>query len=173
MVRKRITVSLDEDTLDFLGRMSSERNVSQSELVRKSVEFLHENSEYGDEDLEGYLEILSGEEMVLLDIDHWLVLLDLVRASEEREDFWRKVKKISNMYADQISEDVEDSEKLLKRLELCNFYNLEEISENEYTLGTRSEPAKKFVKKFLENISISLGFDIEIEEEIGKLRVKI
>lgn len=173
---KRITVALDEESAKILDQMTDDEDTSKSELVRKTLKFYQENKELLEnnrEKLETYLNMLSKGEHVILDIDRWLLFLEMLESSEESKEFWKKAKRIANSHAEQLNEEVNSFEDLLKRLEACNFYEMDKVSENEFTLMVSSKEAKKFVKKTLEDFSESMGFEVNIIEDIGKLRAKI
>lgn len=173
--KKRITVALDEETIDSLDKMVSD-NGSRSEVVRRAIKFYLESRDirkHGTDRLDTYLEMLSEGEHVILDIDRWLLFLDLLESSDEKERFWKKAKKVAESHADQLESKIDTFEDLLVRLEICNFYNLNKVSENEYTLIVGSENARKFVKRLIEDFSESMGFDVEVSEDIGKLRAKV
>lgn len=172
---KRITVAVDEETLEIISEIKEEEDVSRSELVRKALRYYHESRkfrEYGTDKLSTYLEMLSKGEHVVLDVDHWLLLLDILKSSPREEEFWQKSKQVANSHADQLSSKIDTVEDLLKRLEACNFFNLNKISENEFTLIVNSEKSKQFIKRLVKDFSDSMGFDVQIQEDIGKLRLK-
>ena len=54
----------------------------------------------------------------------------------------------------------------------CNFFELVRDSDTEFTLVLKSDAAKKFVKTLLEDLFASMNFGAEIQEDLGKLRVK-
>lgn len=175
MKSKRITVAVDELTLELLNELSSEENISRSKLVRKAIRFYQKNREIresGGDRLDTYFELLSEGEHVILDVDHWLLFLEILESSEKKEKFWEKSKKVANSHADQLSSKISNIEELLERLASCNFFRLNKISKNEFTLIVGSEKVRKFVKRLLENFSESMGFEANIQEDIGKLRVK-
>ena len=172
---ERITVALDEETASILDKMTSDEDASKSEMVRNAIKFYQENEElrkYNQEKLKTYLNLLSQGEHVILDIDRWLLILEILESSEEKEKFRKKSRNIAKSHAEQLKEEVVSFEDLLERLEACNFYDLDKISENEYTLIVNSKESKKFVKKTLEDFAEMMGFDVEIIEDIGKLRAR-
>lgn len=172
---KRITVALDEKTLKLLEEMNDEEDSSRSSIVRKAIRFYHESKDlrdHGTEKLETYLELLSEGEHVVLDVDHWLLFLDILESSQKNQKFWEQSKKVADSHADQLESTVTSIEDLLERLAACNFYRLNKISDEEFTLLVRSEKARRFVKKLLRDFADSMGFEVDIQEDIGKLRVK-
>ncbi len=171
---KRISVSVDEQTLEILKELDSEEDISRSELLRRAVKFYHGTRkfrEYGTERLDTYLDLLSEGEHVVLDIDRWLLFLDMLDSIPEKEEFWKKSEKIAESHAEQLSSRVQTPSDLLERLAACNFFRLSKTSDEEFTLIVNSEKSRRFVKRLLEDFSQSMGFDLEIQEGIGKLRV--
>lgn len=174
--QKRITVALDEETFELLDKMVSTDDDSRSEVVRKAIKFYRKFKdirEMGTERLLTYLDMLSEGEHVILDIDRWLIFLELLDSSDEKEEFWEKSKKVAESHAEQLDSEINSFEDLLKRLEVCNFYNLDKVSDKEYTLMVNSKSAKGFVKKIVEDFSKSMGFSVQVVEDIGKLRVRL
>ncbi len=173
---KRVTVALDEETSEILDEIVSENDVSRSEAVRRAIKFYGGSKdirERGDDRLSTYLDMLSKGEHVILDIDRWLLLLELLESSDQKEEFWEKSKKVADSHADQLDSKIDSFEDLLTRLEVCNFFSLNKISDKEYTLVVNSKESKKFVKRIVEDFSESMGFDVEIMEDIGKLRTRV
>jgi len=64
-------------------------------------------------------------------------------------------------------------EDVLKRLEACNFYILNQVSKIEYTLVLNSDVLKKFVKTLLNETLTGMGYQVEIKEDLAKLRLKV
>ncbi len=172
---KRITVALDDHTLKLLEEMNEEADSSRSSIVRKAIRFYHESEEFrdhGTDKLNTYLDLLSEGEHVVLDVDHWLLFLDILESSSRKGEFWEKSKKVADSHADQLSSKVKSLEDLLERLSACNFFRLNKVSETEFTLLVSSEKVRKFVRKLLRDFADSMGFNVNIQEDIGKLRIK-
>ncbi len=89
------------------------------------------------------------------------------------EKILKKIKKIAKLQAERISQDTKSIEVLLNRLEICNFFDLDKISKSEYSLITKSKNVKEFAKNLINNIAEILNIRIQIEEEIGKLRIMV
>lgn len=175
MGSERISIAIDEKTLELLDEINPEEDSSRSKVIRDAIKFYHKSKkirEHGTDKLDIYFELLSGGEHIVLDVDHWLLFLELLDSSEDRDEFWKKSKDVANSHADQLSSKVQSLEDLLERLAACNFYRLNKISGSEYTLVVESEKARKFVKKLLKDFCDSMGFDTEMQEDIGKLRVR-
>jgi hypothetical protein len=171
----RVTVAFDEETLKLFEEMKEEMKLSQSELVRRALRFYRKNKhlfDLGNGRIETYVDMLSSGEHVILDVDHWLLFLKLIESSPEKEKFWKNCKVVAKSHAEQLSPKIHTIEDLLERLAACNFFRLVKNSESEFTLVLNSDVAKKFVKKLLEDLFESMNFKTEIQEDLGKLRVK-
>ena len=173
----RITVAFDQSTASLLEKISKERGLSQSEIMRRALRFYYENRAIEDaatrKKLYTYMELLLGGEHVILDVDHWLLFLKLVESSPEKERFWKEHRDVAKSHTEQLKTKVLTAEELLTRLEACNFFRMTKDSENDFTLVLGSELPKKFVKTFLEEYFAGMGVKAEIKENLGKLRVTV
>jgi len=86
----RITVALDKETNDLIEKMKDEMKVSQSELIRQVLRFYNENRILTDvsvkKRLNLYMDMLLSSEHVILDLDHWFLLLNLIESSPELKE---------------------------------------------------------------------------------------
>jgi len=171
----RITVAFDQSTASLLEKISKERGLSQSEIMRRALRFYYENRAIEDaatrKKLYTYMDLLLGGEHVILDVDHWLLFLKLVESSPEKERFWKEHRDVAKSHTEQLKTKVLTAEELLTRLEACNFFRMTKDSENDFTLVLGSELPKKFVKTFLEEYFAGMGVKAEIKENLAKLRV--
>ncbi|MDY6965622.1 MAG: ribbon-helix-helix protein, CopG family [Halobacteriota archaeon] len=171
----RITIALDEETLGLFEEMKEETDLSQSELVRRALRFYHEHRSIVDsgKNISTYMDMLPTGEHVILDLDHWLLFLDLIESSPMKEEFWKGCKNVADSHAEQLSHKITSPRALLERLESCNFFKLIKNSQNEFTLLLGTDITKDWVKRLVEDFSESMGFDIMIKEDISKLRVRV
>jgi len=173
----RITIALDDETSGLIEKMKKEKKVSQSELVRQSLLFYHENGDIADvsvrKKLRFYMDMLLSSEHIILDVDHWLLFLNLAESLPEKEDFWEKCREVARSHAEQLKNKVHSVEDLFERLEACNFFKATKNSQNDFTLVLGSETAKKFVKTFIEEYLLTIGLKTEIKENITKIRVTV
>lgn len=173
----RVTIALDGETDLLFEKLKKETMLSQSELVRKTIQFYWENRDLADSLVRSkvryYTDMLLSGEHIILDVDHWLMFLELVESSPEGEHFWEKHKEVARSHAAQLSGKVISLEELLRRLEACNFYRLNKNSENDFTLVLGTETSRKFVKNFIQEFLSVRGLRAEIKEDILKLRVKL
>ena len=173
----RITVAFDQSTASLLEKISKERGLSQSEIMRRALRFYYENRAIEDaatrKKLYTYMNLLLGGEHVILDVDHWLLFLKLVESSPEKERFWKEHRDVAKSHTEQLKTKVLTAEELLTRLEACNFFRMTKDSENDFTLVLGSELPKKFVKTFLEEYFAGMGVKAEIKENLAKLRVTV
>jgi Arc/MetJ-type ribon-helix-helix transcriptional regulator len=173
----RITVALDDETNDLIENLTSKAGVSKSELMRQAVRFYNENRSLTDnvvrKKLNSYMELLLSGEHIILDVDHWLLFLNLVESSPEKEHFWEKCKEVARSHAEQLRSKVRSPEDLFDRLEACNFFRMTKNSQKDFTLVLTSETAKKFIRVFVEEFLSSMGLKAELKENVAKIRVVI
>jgi predicted transcriptional regulator len=173
----RITIALDDETSSLIEKMKKEMKISQSELMRQALTFYHENKDFADASVRKkllfYMDMLLSGEHVILDVDHWLLFLNLAESSREKEQFWEKHREVARSHAEQLRHTVCTLEDLLKRLEACNFFRVTKNSQNDFTLVLGSEIAKRFVRIFIEEFLSVIGLKTEIKEDITKIRITI
>ena len=171
----RITISLNEETFDLFEELKEEMKLSQSELVRRALGFYHENRSIigSNKNIDTYMDMLPSGEHIILDLDHWLLLLKLIQSSPEKDKFWKDCKIVADSHAEELSNKIRTPKALLERLETCNFFKLIERSPNEFTLLLSADSTKEWVKRLVQDFSASMGFNVEIKEDISKLRVKV
>ncbi|HQE97683.1 MAG TPA: CopG family transcriptional regulator, partial [Methanothrix sp.] len=80
---------------------------------------------------------------------------------------------VSRAHAEQFKHKLFNAESILKRLEICNLFNMSKTGKNEFTLIFGSDAPKKFVRIELEEIFAGMGFIVEIKEDFSKLRIKV
>lgn len=174
---KRITVAFDKTTADLLEKISTEAQVSQSEIMRRSLKFYNENKALEDsatkKKIQAYIDMLLSGEHIILDVDHWLMFLQLIASSPEREKFWIEHRQVARAHWEQLKTKVHSPEELLARLEVCNFFRLTRDGANDFTLVLVSEKSKDFIRIFLEEYFAAMGIKAEIRENLTKLRITI
>jgi len=174
---ERITVALDEETVESFKKLRDDLKMSQSELIREALKFyskyrmLIESQE--DKKMYTHAEMLKVGEHVIVDIDHWLLFLRFIETHPEKEKFWELNKPIYEAHAEQFKHKSYRVEDVLKRLEACNYFTLNKVSKNDYTLILSSDVLKKFVKTLLEETFRGMGYQVDIKEDFAKLRVKV
>jgi hypothetical protein len=173
----RVTVAFDKATVELLEKISSESNVSQSEIMRRAIKFYSENKSLEDpaikKKIHAYLDMLLNGEHIIVDVDHWLMFLGLIASSPEREKFWSAHREVARAHWEQLKTKVHSADEMLARLEICNFYRLIKNAPNDYTLVLVSETSKDFIRIFLEEYFAAMGVKAEIKENLTKLRVLI
>ena len=174
---ERITIALDEETAGLFKKMMDDLGISQSELMRESLKFYSKHKslfEFAeDKQVYTHAEMLSAGEHIILDIDHWILFLTFIETHPEKEKFWDLHKEVCQAHAEQFKHKLYNAESILKRLEMCNLFQLSKRSKEELTLIFGSDLPKKFVKTELEEIFKGMGFMVEIKEDFSKLRVKV
>jgi len=173
----RITIAPDNETSSLIEKIEKEMKVSRSELIRQALRFYRENKAITDitvrKKLYSYMDMLLSGEHVILDVDHWLLFLNLAESSPEKEVFWEACRGVARSHAEQLKHKVHNVENLLERLEVCNFFRTTKNSQNDFTLVLGSEAARKFIKIFLEEFLSAMGLTAENEENIAKIRIVV
>ena len=143
----RITVALDEEMTELLEKIKGEIGLSQSELIRQALRFYHENRAIMDGSIKNklstYMDMLLSGEHVIPDVDHWLLLLNLIESSPEKDKFWTDCKEVARSHAEQLKQKVPSIDSFLERLETCNFFRMNKNSKNDFTLILGSEIPKE------------------------------
>lgn len=172
----RVTIALDKESADLFERLKGEERASKSGLMRRALKFYSEYKDLlskNDEKVKTYIEMLSDGEHIIFDVDHWLLFLKHLETSGEKVAFWEAHRQIAKSHGEQLGGIVSSVEDLLRRLEICNFYKLNKVSEKEFTLILVTEKSKEFIRIFLEEVASGLGFKIEVIEDFSKLRVRV
>jgi hypothetical protein len=172
----RITVALDESAFQIFEKLRKEEGISQSALMRRALKFYDENKglvKGKDPKVDLYVDMLSSGEHIILDMDHWLLLIGLIDSSPKKEKFWQGCRAVAMAHAEQLPSKVRTPGELLERLEACNFFRLVKNSEKDFTLVLNSNVTKKFVKTIVEDFLSCMDFKAEVKEDFSKLRVKI
>jgi hypothetical protein len=173
----RVTVAFDKQTAELLEKISTDGQVSQSEVMRRALKFYNENRPLEDltikKKINAYMDLLLNGEHMILDVDHWLSFLQLVASSPEKEKFWKEHREIARSHWEQLKTKVHSPEEMLVRLEACNFYRITKNATNDFTLILVSDVSKEFVRVFLEEYFAAMGVKAEIKENLAKLRVTL
>lgn len=167
----RVTIALDEESVRIFEDLKRELNASQSEIIRRLIKFYRDYrflEKFDRERIATYVEMLGEGEHVVLDIDHWVSLLEFMESHPSGEDFWKLHREIAEAHAEEFRG--KDLEHILRRLEACNFFRLQ-AKKNEFVLLLNHEKTKKFVKMLMEVLLEEMGFDCEIREELMKIRI--
>jgi hypothetical protein len=168
----RITIAMDDESLRIFNELKGEFRLSQSEVVRRALRFYHalrELENYSKETVMTYVEMLSGGEHVILDIDHWIAFLRFIETHPEKEKFWEVHRDVARAHAEEF--EGKNIDYILKRLEACNFFRVSTRGD-EYTLVLSNEATRRFIREFLEELFRNMGMKVEIREDIMKLRIK-
>jgi hypothetical protein len=173
----RVTISLNEETAELFKKMKQEVKMSQSELMREALKFYAQYKTICEPanatKMNTYVELLSTGEHIIIDIDHWLLFLDFVEAHPDKEKFWKVHNDICEAHAERFKYKRYHADYVLKRLEACNLFKLSETSENSFTLVLGHEITRRFIKTELEQIFEGMGLDVELREDLAKLRLKV
>ena len=107
----------------------------------------------------------------LIDIENWFLFLTLLSLRKTRKHSGRSNRGSARSNGEQLKNQVVTVENLLKRLEVCNFFKVIKISENNFTLILRSELTKKFIMIFLEEYLLEMGIKAELKGNLSKINI--
>lgn len=176
----RVTIALDDETGEILEKLKKTTSASQSEIFRKALKFYHKFKKVFETSKNGaakkvntYLELLSQGEHIILDVDHYLTFLKFIEDSPDKLKFEDVNKSIGKAHAEEFKEDLDLStvQKVVERLEACNFFKIVKDSSSRFTLLLGSDIQKNFIKTFLEEVLNGMGFNVHIKEGFSKLKI--
>lgn len=169
----RLTVSLDSEASTSLTHLTDRTGRSQSEIVRRALQFYAANFEAAQTDagpnLEAYHQMLSNGEHVLLDIDFLHCFLEYVEtAGEPDPEFIDAIDQVGELHAHEYADRFDSLHELLEWLSLCGFLTVRETQEQTYHTVFPNESMRWFMLRFIELSVDQLSFDVEIEEGVAK-----
>ncbi len=168
----RITVVVDEETFKRLKEIKEKENISLNRIIKHAINLYLKYKDMGNIDkINIYFDMLLKGEHIILDIDHWLVMLKLIKKYNAMKEFLEEHRKIAIAHGEQLREKLNDAEDFFKRLEACNFFKYIKDRDNVYTLVLNHEDYKEFIKILVEEVLKHMGYNIRIKEDILKLRV--
>ena len=107
-----MSVSLDEKSIEIIGKLQEEKDCSKSEVFREALKYLEiitEKGEVSKGDLWAYLDFLREGEHLIIDIATWKSFFSDVE--KHSENFWEKTFEIGEQhwseYKDKGIDDVE------------------------------------------------------------------
>ncbi len=168
----RVIVALDEESYEIFNRLKEKFINSQSELIRRALRFYHDYQElenYDRNKVKTYVDMPAEGEHIILDIDHWIAFLKFIETHPESDKFWETHREVARAHAEEFRG--KDAKYVLERLEACNFFRIN-AKNGEWTLVLNHEATKKFVRMFLEEVFKNMGLDVEIKEDLMKLRLR-
>ncbi|NHW88646.1 MAG: CopG family transcriptional regulator [Archaeoglobales archaeon] len=172
---KRLTVSLDDETIRKLEILAKKDNRSLSELVRAAVTSYYDliQKEAKPEHFGEFLDLLTSREHVAVDLGLWVAITDELN-EKASDNFWNLVKKVGEEYGIQFRErGINNLSEALRFLELENWAKVKEVSSNIYTLILVGRNETKLVRSFLEGLFSAMNINAEMSEGLRKLFVKI
>ncbi|MFN3383697.1 MAG: ribbon-helix-helix protein, CopG family [Archaeoglobaceae archaeon] len=170
---KRLTISLDDDTIVKLEELAKKDDRSLSEVVRAAISNYYDLSlRETIPNLRRFLDLISSREYAVIDIGLWSAIVDEINEKAD-ESFWEVVEKVGFEHGLQFKEmGLRDLHSILKLLEVTNWFKVKTISEGVYGIVLTTRNELKLVKKFLEGVFKSIGIDVELSEGLRKLLLK-
>uniref|UniRef100_A0A7C3EX17 CopG family transcriptional regulator n=1 Tax=Candidatus Methanomethylicus mesodigestus TaxID=1867258 RepID=A0A7C3EX17_9CREN len=172
-IPKRTSIAMNKETEALLNDLMS-TGESQSSIMRKALRFYYEFRKLEKRDLDRltiYWDMLQSGEHVVLDMDHFIVLLRIAEGSEENKKVWNDIHtSVALNHAEQFRGMRVDQ--ILERLVACNFFRYSPTGDG-YVLVFGSQEAKHFIRTFLDVILKDLRFEYEIKEDLTKIRIRV
>ncbi len=124
----RITVAFDPATAALLEKISKETELSQSEVMRRALRFYSENKILLDPAVKRkvytYMDLLLSGEHVILDVDHWILILNLLKSLPDQEKFWSAHRTVAQSHRDQLKSKFHTAEEVLVKAGGMHFFRL-------------------------------------------------
>ena len=172
-VPKRLTVSLDEESLKLIEESQFKHKTSKADVVRRAVHFYNEFDRVGVplQALRAYMDFLAKGEHTICDVDLWEALFEEI--GEGSKKFWDEVYKIGEMHRDEYADKgLKSVREILEYVEKANLYRLSVDSENSFTLILTVPKSRRFVRTFFEGLFRSL-LNVDITDTYGKIRINV
>jgi len=172
---KRLTVSLDDDTIEKLEELAKKDNRSLSEIVRSAIASYYEinTKDAKPEYFEEFVDLMVGREHVAVDVGLWIAMMDEL-SEKAGDEFWEIVEKVGEEYGLQFREKgYKNIKEILKFFEIGNWFRVNTISDTSYNLILVGRNETKLVKKFLGGLFRILGIEVEMAEGLRKILLKI
>lgn len=170
----RITVSLDDETVEAIERLREESDTNRSELVRRAIRYYDQNHTVGDrgrsDQRRQLVEAFDRRDHVLLDRDFFQLFLH----SSQRDDSFRaEVERIASYHAAEYAERFDSATTVLDWLTVCGFLDYRRTTATTVQLLFRDEAERDVMGTFTVSVLEALGYDVTVVETgITKLAVE-
>ncbi|MBO8182936.1 MAG: ribbon-helix-helix protein, CopG family [Archaeoglobus sp.] len=170
---RRLSVAVDPSTYRILERLVEKEKKSISEIVRRSINVLAKMSEDSDlkslEEAMIYSELLSGEEHVIVDIEIWAAILEMID-EDKRDEFLEIVRNVGFEHGIQFRKrGLNSIQDVLRYLEHEKWFRLKLNSGKAFTLVLSVKDELKILEEFLKGMFEAMRFKVEIKECYKKL----
>lgn len=174
-LQRRMSVSLDLESVELIERLQTEYQTSKSEVVRKALDYLKTVSEEGNlspESLKTIINLYSRPDVISLDLGIVEAFSKEVgEGSEEFKDNLREIGK--DLYQEYSCRGIESIHDCLKTIEKTNLFNVISISEDSFTLISNVQSMENHLESFLEGLFEDAPEEADITEEHGKIRIRL
>jgi len=176
MLMERLSVSLDQDSLNIIEQYLPKYQGSKADIIRRALQCLNDTENVRKkaslENIKAYVEYLANMEHVIVDIALWKAICNEI--GRGTEEFWEEVYAIGQEHQKEyFDRGIKNIQNILEFLEKTNAFKLNIDSENSYTLILAVSESSKFIKTFLEGFFNNYPRKVEIAEEYKKIRVRV
>jgi hypothetical protein len=170
---RRLSVAVDNQTYKTIENIVKKEQKSISEIVRNSIRILSLISRNGSmkslEDALVYSDLLSAREHVIVDIEIWSAILEIIDENK-KEEFFELVENVGFEHGIQYKEKgLRTIEDVLKYMEYENWFRLKVNSDRTYTLILLAKSEQKTLESFLKGVFKAMKFNAEIRHYYRKL----
>ncbi|KUO39497.1 MAG: hypothetical protein AVW06_03730 [Hadesarchaea archaeon DG-33-1] len=172
-VPKRLTVSLDEESLKLIEGLQVKHKTSKGDVVRRAIHFYNEFYRVGIplQTLMAYIDFLAKGEHVICDVDLWKALFEEI--GEGSKKFWDAVYRTGETHRDEYADKgLKGVREILEYVEKANLCRLSVDSENSFTLILTVPQSRRFVRTFFEGLFRLLP-NVDITDTYGKIRINV
>lgn len=172
---KRVTVNLDGESLDKLDGLQSELNISRSEVMRRSLQYIDVVMDKGDlspDELETTLDLRLRPDNLLFDIGIFQAFLEEIGdPSEKLEQELRETG--AEFYSEYCAIGIEELMKCLERLERTNLFRFIVSSEDRFTIIPVIPDMGLYLKIFFEGYIDASDLSADITMTRHKIRINM
>jgi hypothetical protein len=172
----RLSVSLNEKSLDIIQKYQTKYDTTQADIIRKALYWMNimegPAEQVSVQNILTYVDYLANNEHLILDIAHWKSIF--IEIGEGSKKFWDDVYKTGDFHRKEyFDKGIRDVKSILKYIEKTNWYRLKEDSLHSYTLILATSESVRFIKTFFEGFFSNFSQKVEITEENMKIRINV
>ncbi len=172
----RISVAVDENIRNIIEDLAKRENKTISDIIRQAISFYHmiKSRNLSSNALKRYMDILSTSDNIIVDLELWLAILDVINKHDDKE-FWDIVERIGFEHGMELrSRGIEDIKDVLRILELKHLFKLKESESNgNYTLILATRNEANILRHYFKGLFKAFGVDVDFVEGIRKLIILV
>ncbi|AAB91105.1 ribbon-helix-helix protein, CopG family [Archaeoglobus fulgidus] len=166
---KRLSVAVDDSIVEILEKLTAVENKTVSDIIRESIITYAELAEGGARisDLKQYEDILERRDHVMVDLEMWIALLDLVNAKAD-EEFWKLIENVGYELGVEMKLKGFGLDELLEHMRIKNLLNYSREG-GIYILTLVSRSATNMVMRMLRGAFRAMQIEAEVIPGVRKV----